>query len=486
MKKIFTFLLTAALLLSLAGCRQDPQATTPVVTPGPTQSGSDGLSVSIDRLDPEEGTLVVKWSNQTPYEALYGSSFSIERLEGEKWVSCQICEHLVFDLVGYPLQAGQTLDRSYRLTGIFDVSSPGTYRFLTTCFLYDKGYYTTEYTLTAEFAVGDRLPLPVEPSRQPQWRAQYIRTNGSQENGVFPRPQVIDSLQQLQEYYATYREIFDLERKEKVYSDTIPGFLDACDAYDAAFFEENYLVFVLLEEGSGSVRHEVQRVERTKDNKLSVSIDRKVPEVGTSDMAQWHIILEIGRNTPVPTEKDILLYVDGDVFWDGSPQYPVMPIADTFKKPLQGTLITPEGEFTLTTGGYHWSCRTDDGLMQATVADQAGRPLPESSVTPVLLSSKYAETVYAPIPGREGYAPTNSLGYLVKLHWAAEPSSVTFTCWPDTVWQKANTPEEAVVSLDSHSFYAKPGSYIYELTACWEDVGLGYYGEVTYYIYIIG
>ena len=140
-------------MLGLAGCRQD--ANSPVITPGPTQTGSQGLTVSIDRLDPEEGTLVVKWHNDTPYEAFYGSSFTIERLEGEEWVSCLIREDLAFDLVAYELKAGQTLERSYRLTGNFDISAPGTYRFQTSCYLYDKGYYATDYTLTAEFTVAD-------------------------------------------------------------------------------------------------------------------------------------------------------------------------------------------------------------------------------------------------------------------------------------------------------------------------------------------
>ena len=152
MKKIFTFLL-ALVMLGLTGCRQD--ANSPVITPGPTQTGSQGLTVSIDRLNPEEGTLLVKWRNDTPYEAFYGSSFTIERLEGEEWVSCLVREDLAFDLVAYELKAGQTLERSYRLTGNFDISAPGTYRFQTSCYLYDKGYYATDYTLTAEFTVAD-------------------------------------------------------------------------------------------------------------------------------------------------------------------------------------------------------------------------------------------------------------------------------------------------------------------------------------------
>ena len=482
MKRAFSVLLAAALLLSFTGCNQmsaAPSLSLPTVTPGPTQTGADGLTVRIDRLDWETGILAVTWSNQTPYEAFYGSSFTVERLEGTEWISCLMRDDLAFDAVAYELKAGQNLEHSYKLTGNFDVSIPGTYRFQTGCFLYDKGYYATDYTLTAEFTVGSLSQPPAASSQQPAWCARYIPTNGYQENGVFPRVQVMDSLQALQDYCAANPDARSLEHADPV------SFLDAFAVYDAAFFEENYLVFVLLEESSGSVRHEVRSVEWAEESKLSISIDRKVPEIGTSDMAYWHILLEIGRDTAVQTEKDILLYIDGELYWDGSPQYPVMPIADMFKKPLQGTLITPEGEFALTTGGYHWCCRMDDGLMEATIADQAGRPLPKSSLPPVSLSSQHPETVYAPVPGSDAFAPTNALGYLLKLQWAAEPSSVTFTCWPEAVWQHPGTPEEAVVSQGNHAFYAKPGSYIYEITAVWEDTGLGYHGEVTYYVHII-
>lgn len=321
-----------------------------------------------------------------------------------------------------------------------------------------------------------------ETGTEVKWHAQYIRTDGSGAV-LFPSIQIIHSLQQLQDYYSTWHEVFDLERKDKVYSDTTVGFLDACDRYDETFFEKNYLIFVLLEEGSGSVRHEVSSIRQTEDEKIAISVDRKVPEAGTDDMAQWHIILELSRDALVENADDTVLYVMG------SPVYPagmtVTPITEGgFKQPPKGTLITPDGVFPLCTGGYSWYCVMENGMTAATDADQPGRPLPIESLEQVFISSKYAETVYAPVPGSDTYAPTNSLGYLMKLNWESEPSSVTYTCWPERVWQNSDTPEEAVVSQKDFAFYAKPGGYVYEITATWDDVGVGYYGTANYYVFI--
>lgn len=83
-----------------------------------------------------------------------------------------------------------------------------------------------------------------------------------------------------------------------VYSDSTIGFLDACDKYDNAYFERQNLVLIVLQEGSGSIRHEItdvrrHRIENGALDGWDITIDRKVPEAGTEDMAQWHLFLEV-------------------------------------------------------------------------------------------------------------------------------------------------------------------------------------------------
>ena len=320
-------------------------------------------------------------------------------------------------------------------------------------------------------------------STKVEYCAQYIRTNVSGDCAIFPSVRIIHSFQELKDYYNTWHEIFDLERKEKIYADTTIGFLDACDQYDEAFFEKNFLVFVLLEEASGSIRHAVSGVEQTGDQKLSISVDRKVPEVGTDDMAQWHIILELSRDVMIESAKDAVLIVDGKTSYiDDKIVQPQTEAA--FKEPPDCTLITQEGSVVLKAAGFDWTYENPDGTAVAIIADQAGRPLPRESLVPVTVNGAYAETVYVPAGSTE-YAATNSLGYLVKLDWGAAPSSVTYSCWPDTVWENENTPAEAVISHENFAFYAKPGGYVYEIAATWEDTSAGYHGSANYYVFII-
>ena len=496
MKKILAIILACTLLLELIGCNstkpdpQDPSYVPLTMTPGKTNTSYEGVEIQIDSLNWHEGnlksSLVVVWNNKTQLEVSYGASFDIERLDGEEWVSCVIPDCLGFDAIGYLLPAGKMKNEIYVLTDMFDVTSPGTYRFKTDCYVCNNDGQSTKCELTAEFTLGNvsgSTDCKVTGT-DVQWVAQYIRTNGYSEGVLYPSIRIVNSLQELNDYYNTWHEVFDLERKDEVYSDTTIGFLDACDQYDEAFFEKNYLIFVLLEEGSGSIRHEIRSVEQTEDKKISISIDRKVPEEGTCDEALWHIILELSRDVLVENSIDTYLYVDG------LPSYMddkvVVPQTEAeFKKPPEGKVITPNGESALRIGGYDWIYSMGNGLDNATIADQNGRPIPKEVLTPVTISSQFAETVYAPVPGTDTYEPTNSLGYLVKLQWETDPTTVTFACWPESVWETENVKEESVVSQDG-AFYAKPGGYVYEIVATWEDTGKGYHGSANYYVYIVG
>ena len=158
----------------------------------------------------------------------------------------------------------------------------------------------------------DSDPVNQKPE-QLDYKVQYIRTDGYVDGAEFPCVAVIGSVEELNSYYKDNKDTFDLERKEKVYSDTTIGFLDACDRYDQGYFESKLLILVLLEEGSGSVRHEVQSVMRTDTGKVAVYVDRVIPEVGTDDMAQWHIILELDKEGEVPQGTDVQVWLNGSL-----------------------------------------------------------------------------------------------------------------------------------------------------------------------------
>lgn len=128
------------------------------------------------------------------------------------------------------------------------------------------------------------------------YQKQYIRTDGGNEDTEYPFYEIIRSREELNRYYEEHKDIYNLERRETVYADSSIGFLDACDRYDDAFFAQRDLIILVLEEGSGSVRHEIQGVRPYYDNSWQLIGRRIVPEVCTDDMAQWHILIEIDKN----------------------------------------------------------------------------------------------------------------------------------------------------------------------------------------------
>ena len=150
-------------------------------------------------------------------------------------------------------------------------------------------------------------PTVPDDSTKVRFDAQYIRTNGYREGAVFPRVVIIRSVEELKTYYEQNKYTFDLERRDKVYSDSSIGFLDACDRYDEAYFSQQILVMVLLQEGSGSVRHQVTSVGITEDGKLNITIDSQCPEISTDDMAQWHILVEPEAGVDVESAEDVLI-----------------------------------------------------------------------------------------------------------------------------------------------------------------------------------
>ncbi len=144
-----------------------------------------------------------------------------------------------------------------------------------------------------------------------EFSAQYIRTNGYHDGVRYPVVTVIHSVDDLTAYYEANKDKYSLERRTgTIYSDSTIGFLDACDKYDEEYFEDQILLMVLLEEGSGSIRHKVERVA-TNEEGIVVDITTIIPEVGTCDMAEWHIFIEPEAGVFAEDADDITVFIDG-------------------------------------------------------------------------------------------------------------------------------------------------------------------------------
>ena len=135
-----------------------------------------------------------------------------------------------------------------------------------------------------------------------EFEARYIRTDGYHENISYPQLQLIRSVDQLESYCEENRSLYQFSQS----SDGAESFLEACRRYDEAYFEKQSLLLVLLQEGSGSTRHQVERVG-TADGDTVVSIRTVTPEVGTCDMALWHVLIEPGVQLPEGATITLLL-----------------------------------------------------------------------------------------------------------------------------------------------------------------------------------
>lgn len=294
-----------------------------------------------------------------------------------------------------------------------------------------------------------------------EYTAHYVRTDGFYyyEDGGYPCVFVVGSVEEGRAYYANQIP-HDLEATGEPVAST--GVLKSMvgQEYTEEFFESNYLVYVVLEEPSGSNRHEVKAVEQTADGKLQVSVDTIIPEVGTDDMAQWHIILELERNGELPSPEDILVYQDGQVTYDGKPVEQAQDV-HILQSPPAATLFYAEGSASLPDGGYHWTYEKADGTGETTIAD-AMHPLD-------------CQDLLKPIPTSAEY---------VKVDFEVHPNNMKVRCWPDTAWGITDTPSETVTTQDV-VFDVKKGGYIYEITASWSKGDAPYHGTVSYYAYIV-
>ncbi|MBQ2062550.1 MAG: hypothetical protein II458_07725 [Oscillospiraceae bacterium] len=123
--------------------------------------------------------------------------------------------------------------------------------------------------------------------------AQYIRTDGYHEDVQYPVVKLIRSVEELNAYYQANRDRYYMD-----------GFRTACEKYDEAYFSDRILVIVVTEAGSGSVRYQVTGAALNGDT-LAVDVNVLSPEVGTCDMAEWHILIEPAEGVDVADAEHV-------------------------------------------------------------------------------------------------------------------------------------------------------------------------------------
>ena len=114
---------------------------------------------------------------------------------------------------------------------------------------------------------------------------------GSNGDGSYPYTKAVNTLAEWQSLY--------LGCSAGSISDG--GFTEGLAALDEAFFAEQSLLILYLEEGSGSYRHRVDQVI-AEDGTVTVTLTTLEPEIFTCDMAYWAILIPIDKgsaNLPV-------------------------------------------------------------------------------------------------------------------------------------------------------------------------------------------
>lgn len=345
MKRIIAILFSLILLTTLCACRQNAtrgdriRLDTATVELGETYTDVEGVNIRIKNIiwDSNDIKFEIEWINDTIDEVTYGDSYTVELERDGEWISRKKIDTLTFASIGYSLKWYRTEEKMYNLTDTFDIAENGKYRFVTDCRIEDGK--NTKCNLSAEFTVKHKGRVNGSDEKTYlNFNAKYIRTSSKTHTESYPVLTVVRSVDDLTSYYKSNKDRFDLERRGDTASDGTMGFLDVCDKYDSEFFKDNALVLIAIEEGSGSTRHIVDNVTASASGEFSVDIRSLSPEVGTCDMAQWHIMLEIDKEYAPNSTDCINIFMNGRSITDEDDQTENDQVSSSHISEVQPTL----------------------------------------------------------------------------------------------------------------------------------------------------
>lgn len=127
-------------------------------------------------------------------------------------------------------------------------------------------------------------------------KIHFVRSYRQTTKTAYPYTVVIKSTEELKSYYDDNKTVWYFDSKPN--GDDSVSFNEAIKKYDNEFFKENALIFVVTEEGSGSVRYSDVTIDGN-----TIKVRKYCPEVYTCDMAYWHIIIELPKTDPIFSQK---------------------------------------------------------------------------------------------------------------------------------------------------------------------------------------
>ena len=134
---------------------------------------------------------------------------------------------------------------------------------------------------------------------------QYIRANEIRySDTAYPKVVFIKSADELNAYKSSKSSDYYFDSG----SGSTESFNEATAEYDDDFFKDKAIVMVVTRESSGSNYYDGVNVNGKEG---IIAVYRFCPEVGTADMASWHIIIELDRNDAIfnysPSKVQVLM-----------------------------------------------------------------------------------------------------------------------------------------------------------------------------------
>ena len=254
-----------------------------------------------------------------------------------------------------------------------------------------------------------------------------------------------DTLNNLEQFKETYGNILTMDSGY----DEIPSFNDATSKYDSAFFNENSLVLVYVNAGSGSFRFGIENVVYN-ENFFGVYIKQtNNPESYSMDMAGWFITLAV-PDSLLENCNEFVAFRENTVNLYNGKNIPNLTVQ-------YGAVKTEAVKGTLT-----WTSEAENGTMQTINADSSHpTALMEHLLEQALTVNTTAEKTK-----------------IAQLRFDNQPDKVSVNGW--YVYGDGKT-KEFDVQTDSVNILLNDTTEtaVYEIVATWNS-SEKYYGTVRY------